>query len=197
MSGADKPGLDVGGTAMLISVARAIAAAGCQRLIVVGPQRGGAVASGLAEVAERLPGALMVVREDPPGSGPVPALRCGLPEVTASSLLLLAADLPFLTGAELTGLRQLAAGAGDAAGAVLADMTGQPQWLVSCWQTAKLRAALDDYQGASLRGLLAPLRPAVLHVQVADGRPAPWLDCDTPADLAAARARLSTSAEGS
>jgi molybdopterin-guanine dinucleotide biosynthesis protein A len=193
MSGADKPGLEVGGTAMLISVARAAATAGCRHLIVVGPQRGGAVASGLSAVAESLPGGLVMVREDPPGGGPVAALRRGLTEVTAPWLALLAADLPFLTGADLVGLRQVAMaasgvpGPGGAPGAVLADAAGRPQWLVSCWRTPDLRAALDGYAGDSLRGLLGPLQPELIRVEVAAGAPAPWLDCDTPADLAAAR----------
>lgn len=198
MHGADKPGLAVGGTAMLVSVARAAVSAGCRRLVLVGPVRGGSVAAGLAEATAGLPGGLITVREEPPGAGPVPALRRGLAEVSAPWLALLAADLPFLTAEFLSGLLAAAAGAAGAgaagagaaaagAGAVLADAGGRPQWLVSCWQVRALRAALGAYRGNSLRGLLGPLEPELVRLGVGDG-PAPWLDCDTPADLSAARA---------
>ena len=181
MGGADKAALVVGHGPMLTSVARAAAAAGSSRLIIVGPPRA-AVASGLADL-----GQLTIVREDPPGGGPVPALRRGLAEVSAPWLMLLAADLPFL-GAALIG--QLLAGAAQAgsAGAVLADDTGQLQWLAGCWETSRVRSAAARYGGRSLHGLLRPLAPVPVRPA---GRPAPgiapWLDCDTPADLAAAR----------
>ena len=45
-----------------------------------------------------------MVREEPPAAARSPALRRGLAEVTAPWLLVLAADLPFLTGEQLTGL---------------------------------------------------------------------------------------------
>jgi hypothetical protein len=70
---------------------------------------------------------------------------------------------------------------------VLLDDGGRPQWLASCWRTAVLRDALDRYQGGSLHGLLRPLRPALLAYAPAPGEPPPWLDCDTPEDLALAR----------
>ncbi len=110
MGGADKPGLVVGGTAMVVKVALAAVAAGASRLIVVGPERPGVVQEGLKAAAGALADGVIAVREEPPGGGPVPALRCGLAQVTAPWLALLAADLPFLTGAQLSGL--LAAGQG-------------------------------------------------------------------------------------
>ena len=68
--------------------------------------------------------------------------------------------------------------------------SGAEQWLAGCWRTDRLGAALAAYRGSSLRGLLAPLRPALIRdAGPADGPP-PWLDCDTPAELAAARAWL-------
>jgi molybdenum cofactor guanylyltransferase len=189
MDGADKPGLEVGGTAMVVSVARAAAAAGTGRLVVVGPQRAGAVQAGLAAVAAQLPGGFVRVREEPAGAGPVPALRRGLAEVTAPWVAVLAADLPFLAGEHLTGL--LAAGSGSgAAGAVLADDAGRPQWLAGLWQANLLALGLAEYDGSSLGGLLAPLDPVLLRPAVAAARPAPWQDCDTAADLAAARAAV-------
>ncbi|MQA96429.1 MAG: NTP transferase domain-containing protein [Streptosporangiales bacterium] len=173
MAGADKPGAEVGGRPLIERVAAA--AAGAERLIVAGPPRAG------------LPGAV-VVREDPPGAGPVPALAAALPEVRAPWVALLAGDLPFLTAADLAALDAAATGVD---GAVLVDAQGREQWLIGLWRTTRLREALGAYRGASLGGLLGPLDP--LRVPVADlrGRPAPWLDCDTADDLATARATAS------
>src|SRR5580704_3721264 len=47
MAGADKPALLIGSTPMVVSVAQAAAAAGTAQIIVVGPQRPGAVRTGL------------------------------------------------------------------------------------------------------------------------------------------------------
>jgi molybdopterin-guanine dinucleotide biosynthesis protein A len=163
LGGADKPGALVGGRSLIARVAAAVADAG--QLIIVGPAR------------PELPHAL-VVREDPPGGGPVPALRAGLPPVRAPWTALLAADLPFLRPADLAGLFGAARGH---SGAVLADTEGRPQWLAGVWRTDALRPALEDYRGSSLRALLGPLEP-VLVAPVAGERPA-WFDCDTPADI--------------
>lgn len=166
LSGADKPGLVVGGRPLVARVAAAVADAA--RLIVVGPAR------------PELPGAL-VVREDPPGGGPVPALRAGLAVVGAPQVAVLAADLPFLTATDVAELRRAALGHG---GAVLDDEGGRPQWLAGVWQVERLRAALAGYAGASLRGLMTPLCPARLRPAV---RPLPaWYDCDTEEDVATA-----------
>ena len=134
----------------------------------------------------------------------MPALRRGLDElghpadpddpVAAPWLAVLAADLPFLRAAHLRAL--LAAAAGDDAagddgaghdGAVLTDDEGRAQWLAGCWRTAALRRAAGGYSGASLHGLLAPLRPASVRITPGPGQPPPWLDCDTEADLRRAR----------
>jgi len=184
LDGADKPALEVGGEPMLVSVARAAASAGAGQLIVVGPERGGAVARGLAEVAALVAGGIVTVREAPPGAGPVPAARCGLAENRAPWVALLAADLPFLTGVWVAGLRSAASAAGRD-GAVLADADGRPQWLAGCWRASALGPALARYSGQSLGGLLGPLDPLLVPAQ--DTRP-PWLDCDDPRSLAAARA---------
>jgi molybdenum cofactor guanylyltransferase len=185
MEGADKPSLEVGGEPMLVSVARAAATAGTARLVIVGPPRGGAVGRGLGSVAATVPGGVVTVREEPAGAGPVAALRRGLTEVTAPWVALLAADLPFLTGSWLTALLGLAA-AGPTAGAMLIDDDGQAQWLAGCWQAGLVREALARYRGRSLGGVLGPLEPVPLRPGAA-GRPAPWLDCDRPEELAAAR----------
>jgi CTP:molybdopterin cytidylyltransferase MocA len=200
LGGADKPALEVGGASLIATVVSAAAGAGAQRIVVVGPDRRGL---GLTE------GVVRVVREDPPGSGPVPALRTGLAEVSASWVFVLAADLPFIRAADLGSLlaaavspsgpaggfpagdreRPLAAAPGSAgpAGAVLTDDTGRPQWLAGCWQTGALRQAVSVYQGGSLHGLLGPLSPVLLAPAPDPAGPPPWLDCDTEDDVRLAR----------
>ncbi|MFC9974375.1 molybdenum cofactor guanylyltransferase [Spirillospora sp. NPDC127200] len=160
LGGADKPAALVGGRPLIAWVADAAAAA--RRLVVVGPPR-------------PAPARARVVREDPPGAGPVPALRAGLAEADAPWTVLLAADLPFLRPAHVTALLEAAQGAD---GAVLLDDGGREQWLTGCWRTERLRAALAGYRGASLRGLLARLDP--VPVRMPAGERPPWYDCDTP-----------------
>ena len=172
LGGRDKPGLVVGGRTLIGAVVAAGTAAGAREVIVVGPER-----TGLAGVS--------FVTEEPPGAGPVPALRRGLAEVTPPWVALLAADLPFLRPDDLGTLRRAAAGHH---GAVFADDTGRPQWLAGCWQTETLRRAAAVYDGTSLGGLLGPLDPVLVRPAPVSGVPPPWLDCDTPEDLDRARA---------
>lgn len=191
LGGVDKPGLVVGPATMAAAVADAAVRAGARRVVLVGPAR-----ADFAKVAAAAPGGLAVVREDPPGAGPVPALRAGLREGAAAWAAVLAADLPFLSAAHIRGLLAAASRDPDGApGAVLVDDAGRAQWLAGCWHAAPLRAALAGYDGHSLRGLLGPLRPLLISWPVPPGEPPPWLDCDTPAELAAARAWLSRSHE--
>lgn len=181
LGGAGKPDLVVAGQPLIASVVTAAAAAGAQRVVVVGPDRPG------WQVLRPAAGGstLRLVQEQPPEGGPVPALRRGLAEAGAPLIVLLAADLPFLLAPHLRTL--LRAAAAQQAGAVLADDTGRPQWLLSCWRREELARAAAGYRGDSLRGLLAPLAPAVVRLELPPGSPPPWLDCDTPADLARAR----------
>ncbi|HXL94482.1 MAG TPA: NTP transferase domain-containing protein [Streptosporangiaceae bacterium] len=190
LGGRDKPGLVIGGRAIIESVVAAGAGAGAARVIVVGPPRDG------------LDGAVFV-REEPAGAGPVPALRRGLAEVLAPSVVLLAADLPFLRAGHVRALLAAAAwprGSGGTVppgvnGAVLTDDDGREQWLAGAWRTSVLREALDRYRGESLRGVLGPLGPELLGSELLGlgepgrgaGAPPPWLDCDTPEDVERAR----------
>ena len=171
LGGQDKPGLVVGKRTLLGSVVAAGTAAGARQVIVVGPER-----PGLDRVS--------FVSEQPPGTGPVPALRRGLAEAPPPWVAVLAADLPFLREAHLGAL--VAAAAGQH-GAVLVDGAGRPQWLAGCWRTGILRRAAASYRGTSLQGLLSPLSPVLVSVAPAPGEPPPWLDCDTPEDLRRAR----------
>lgn len=166
---------EVGGRRLLDRVLDACAEA--SRVVVVGP-----------ETDVRRP--VHWAREDPPGAGPVAAVRAGLADVRAERVALLAGDLPFVQAVDLRLLYALAHT--PAAGAVLVDDAAREQWLTSMWRVDALAEALRSYSGDSLRGLLAPLRPRPLGVMSRE--PMPWLDCDTPEQLERAR-RLARDAD--
>ncbi|WP_017604342.1 molybdenum cofactor guanylyltransferase [Nocardiopsis alkaliphila] len=175
MGGADKPGLTIAGRTLLEHVVAAVRDhAPHAHVTVVGPRR-------------RRPRA-HYVREDPPGGGPVPALRTGLARVRAPWFVLLAADLPYLRAHHLVALEAAVGndGSRQASGAVSVDTSGRPQWLTGLWHTVTVRAALAEYSGRSLHKLLRPLDP----VHVALGTGSGNFDVDTPEDLDRARAAL-------
>jgi molybdenum cofactor guanylyltransferase len=174
LGGRAKPQLEVGGRTMLAAVLDAVDDAA--ERIVVGPR-------------QPVPPDVLIVREEPPGGGPVAALRAGLAEVATDVVALLAGDLPFLTAAVIGQLRA----ALDGDGVLVVDDGGRDQWLLGVWRTAALRTAVSGASGpTSLRKVLAPLSPRRLRPTVDPGQPPPWLDCDTPADLARARAAAGT-----
>jgi molybdenum cofactor guanylyltransferase len=169
LGGQAKPQLQVGGRTMLASVLAAVADA--DRRVVVGPP-------------QPVPEDVVRVREHPPGGGPVAALRAGLPEVTTDVVVVLAGDLPFLTAALVRELRLLLTGDG----VMVVDDTGRDQLLLGAWRTSALRPAVAGTSGpVPLRRVLAPLAVQRYRPAIELGSPPPWMDCDTPADLARAR----------
>jgi len=178
LGGRGKPLLPVGGRPMLERVLDAVATA--EPRVVVGP----------LELA--LPPGVLRTREEPPGGGPVAALAAGLALVPepAGQVAVLAADLPFLTAADLRALWPVP----GADGCVFVDEGGRDQWLCGMWWTAALRsrlAAVGDVAGRSLREVLSPLR--VVRITAAS-HPAPWYDCDTEDQLRAAQAAAAVKA---
>ncbi len=170
MGGRAKPQLVVGDRTILDAVLGAVADA--EQRVVVGPP-------------QPVPDGVLLVREHPPGGGPVAALRAGLAQVSAEVVALLAGDLPFVTGQLVTELRSRLTGDG----VLVVDDTGRDQLLLGVWRTAALRAALPEAVAhVPLRKVLAPLAVRRLRPTVPPGLPPPWTDCDTPADLARARA---------
>ncbi|CAM5576998.1 Molybdenum cofactor guanylyltransferase [Streptomyces alboniger] len=123
LGGADKPGVRVGGRALLDRVLSACSGAGTTVV-----------------VAEPRPTYRPVVwaREEPPGGGPLAALDAGLRCTAAEYVVVLSADLPFL--GERT-VRQLLAALreGEADGAVLVDADGREQPLVAAYRSGSLR----------------------------------------------------------
>jgi molybdopterin-guanine dinucleotide biosynthesis protein A len=169
LGGQAKPQLEVGGRTMLAAVLAAVEDA--DRRVVVGP-------------AQPVPDDVVRVREEPPGGGPVAALRAGLTEVTTEVVAVLAGDLPFVSAHLVEELRTRLTGDGI----LVADDAGRDQYLLGVWRTAALRAAVADVAGpTSLRRVLAPLTVHRWYPEPRPGEPPPWTDCDTPADLARAR----------
>jgi molybdopterin-guanine dinucleotide biosynthesis protein A len=175
LGGQAKPQLLVGGRPILMAVLGALADA--ERRIVVGPP-------------QPVPPDVLLVREQPPRGGPVAAVRAGLADAETEVVLVLAGDLPFLT-AELVGqLRERLTGDG----VLVVDDTGRDQYLLGAWRTTALREAMAAArEPTSLRKVLAPLAVRRWRPEVPPGGPPPWLDCDTPADLARARAMAARS----
>ncbi|CAM5264200.1 MULTISPECIES: NTP transferase domain-containing protein [Streptomyces] len=175
LGGADKPGLRVGGRALLDRVLAACADAGTT-VVVAAPR----------------PTARPVrwAREEPPGGGPVAALEAGLRLTTAGHTVVLSADLPFL---EQTTLRRLLTALQDtgADGALLTDAAGRDQPLVAAYRTPALRRELTALAAThgGLGGLpLRRLTGALRLTRVPD--PLASFDCDTWDDIATARARI-------
>ncbi|CAM5517533.1 NTP transferase domain-containing protein [Streptomyces purpurascens] len=175
LGGADKPGVRVGGRALLD---RVLAACDGARTTVV--------------VAAPRPTARPVTwaRENPPGGGPLAALDAGLRHTTADHVVVLSADLPFLE--ERTVGRLLGTLRGSAAdGVLLTDPDGRDQPLVAAYRTRRLRETLallaerhGGPHGLPLRRLTAELDLTRISDPVAS------FDCDTWDDIASARARI-------
>jgi molybdopterin molybdotransferase len=161
--GVDKPEERVGGR-RLLDIALA-AVGGADAVVVVGPQRD-------------VPNEVTVVREDPPGCGPVPALTAGLAALPdgPADVAVLAADLPRITPEIVAAL---ASARGEAPVALAVDDSGRAQYLTAVWDSAGLAAAL-----AAAPSRVRDLLPCTaVTVSVGD-----VTDVDTPEQLAAARA---------
>ncbi|MEU5533638.1 NTP transferase domain-containing protein [Streptomyces sp. NPDC020362] len=175
LGGADKPGLRVGGRALLDRVLASCA--GARTTVVVADARSTARPVHWA-------------REEPPGAGPVAALEAGLRLTTAEHTVVLSADLPFLEAATVERLLAALRDTG-ADGALLTDTDGRDQPLVAAYRSAALRRALAPLAAApgGLTGLpLRRLTGALDLTRVPD--PLASFDCDTWDDIASARARI-------
>ncbi|MFE9092792.1 NTP transferase domain-containing protein [Streptomyces sp. NPDC007264] len=175
LGGVDKPGVRVGGRALLDRVLTACAGA-ADTVVVADPR----------------PTARPVTwaREEPPGAGPVAALDAGLRRTTAAYVVVLSADLPFLREGTvrrlLGGLR-----ASGSDGVLLTDPEGRDQPLVAAYRGAALRRELGrlSTEHAGLTGL--PLRRLVAGLDLTRiSDPVASFDCDTWDDIATARSRI-------
>jgi molybdopterin-guanine dinucleotide biosynthesis protein A len=178
--GLAKPTLEVGGRPLLARVLDAVADAA--PVIVVGPRVAG------------LPREPTWTREDPPGAGPVAALRAALPLLGTAPVAILAGDLPFLDAATV-GRLCAAVGAGADA-AVLVDDTGRDQYLAAVWSADALRRALSGVDGDRMSQVYGAARRVERLTAVGYRAGAePWRDVVDPAGLDRARASWDDSAQ--
>ncbi|EME14653.1 NTP transferase domain-containing protein [Rhodococcus triatomae] len=171
MGGVDKPAIEVGGRSMLATALAAVEDADVT--VVVGPHR------------DDLDPTVRQAQESPRGAGPVAALAAGLQQCgTAPIVAVLAADLPTLTAEAVDRLREAVDSSGaDAAFAV--DESGRVQFLLGVWRTAALTDRLAALGGLTNQPMKSLVPDNVTTVVMSDVS-----DCDTEADLIAARARL-------
>lgn len=176
LGGVDKPALPVGGVPMIGRVLEAVHDA--TATVVVG-------LTGL-----RVPPDVRVVREQPPGGGPVAALAAAFQESpfrkspfqecsTTDLVAVLAGDLPMLTNEAIRTLIE----ATQADGAVFVDDDDREQWLCGVWRVVTIKKQLadkPDHGGASIRRLLTDLDFARVR---SDSEMPPWFDCDTEDDI--------------
>lgn len=134
LGGVEKADVELGGVRLVDRVAAAARAVGAERVVVVGPDRAASAGA-------------VLVREDPPFSGPLAAVATALPSVDAEWTLLLSCDLvhPQLVCRRLERARR-AAGS-DAGGFVLRDGDGRAQWLSGVHRTGVLRAGIAALGG--------------------------------------------------
>ncbi|MFH8616527.1 NTP transferase domain-containing protein [Streptomyces sp. NPDC017979] len=186
LGGADKPALSVGGRPLLDRVLGACR--GAVRTVVVGGRR---------------PTARPVLwaREDPPGGGPLAALDAGMrrlaqgpapvPGPEPDVVLVLSADLPFLGGATVRGLVAALDRSGRE-GVLLVDADGRDQPLVAAYRPEPLRRelALLATEYGTLAGLPLRLLTHELDLARTGADPLASFDCDTWADITAARSLI-------
>ncbi|WP_084528724.1 NTP transferase domain-containing protein [Nocardia crassostreae] len=173
MGGVDKPAIMVGGQSMLDAALTAVAE--CARTVVVGPHR------------PELPPEIRQAQEIPSGAGPVAAIAAGLHtlsgcEFPAGLIVVLAADMPFLTARTVGELLLHAKESGSDA-VFSADASGRPQYLVGVWRRSALTAALNNLDSLVNRPMkaLVPVDTVMVPLAGVD-------DCDTPDDVRHARA---------
>lgn len=190
--GEDKTAAVVAGRTLLDRAVLALSDA--RTVVVVGP---------------RPPGGreVVLVREDPPGSGPGAGLLAALPVLTSDVVVVLAADLPRVDEQVVAALVATLDAAGPDIDAVVPqDAHGRPQWLLAAYRAGPLRRAaraprgVPDGRGGPARGVVddpgdAPRGPSMREL-VSGLRtvvPPDWHDygrlgdVDTPEDLARAQ----------
>ncbi len=174
MGGVDKPAIVIGGRSMLDAALDSVR--DCGTVVVVGPHR------------PELDARFRQVREVPPGSGPVAAIGTGMSalDTAAPWIVVLAADMPFLTDAAVHEL--LARATESTADAVFAiDASGRPQYLVGVWRRSALVAALAGLDSPVNQPMKAIVPAETVLVELPN-----IADCDTEDEVRRARESLAT-----
>ncbi len=144
---------------------------------------------------QSVPDGVVLVQEQPTGAGPVAGAAAGLARVEARMVVILAADLPFLTTHVIATLLSTLDDDPAADVALLVDENGRDQYLVGAWRTGRLRAALAELEplpGRAMRDLVCAVRMVRVSMPAGSAELPPWTDVDTPADLERARSQASS-----
>lgn len=176
--GADKLAIDVDGAS---SLAHVLTDLGEVPVIVVGPQ---------PELPTGVPTPI-IVREDPPFSGPVAAIGAALFSVRTDVVAVIAGDMPF---AVPVAARAVASLPPTADACVPVDGEGRQQYLCAAYRTGALvdaTMAMGSLAGASMRQLLSGL--TVVELPVPGDR---LVDLDAPHDVERAHRIAETTTEG-
>lgn len=189
--GGDKTAAVVGGRTLLGRAVQALVDAQVGTVVVVGPRLPDDLEPSLGR-EEGPPGGdrrgLVLTREDPPGSGPVAGILAGLEELSAQTVLVLAADLPGVSRGMLADLLDALDADSGAEAAVATDAEGRAQWLTAAYRKEPLRAACRSAVAAAAPGRSPSVRSVVERLVVAEVGPRPgWgpvVDVDTREDLA-------------
>lgn len=175
MGGVDKPAIVIGGRSMLDAALSAVAE--CGEIVVVGPHR------------PELDARIRQVREVPPGSGPVAAVGTGLSAIatgTAPWVVVLAADMPFLTADTVRELlRRASESTTEAVFAI--DGSGRPQYLVGVWRRSALTAALAGLDALENQPMKAIVPTETTLIELPG-----TADCDTEEQVRHARESVAT-----
>jgi molybdopterin-guanine dinucleotide biosynthesis protein A len=175
--GQHKPSLRIGGRAL---VARVVDAARPRPTLVVG-------------LPDDVPDGIPVIQEHPAGGGPVAAVGRAVQLLASEAepptlVVVLAADLPFVTSDHVDRLTAALRRTPGAELAVTTDADGRANWLCAAWRLGALRGRLamlgDRLAGGSMRELVGDA--SVVEVSDPDGA---GVDVDTPEQLVAARER--------
>jgi molybdopterin-guanine dinucleotide biosynthesis protein A len=166
--GADKATLEVEGRAMAMRAAGALADAGCEPVVFVGSS------------SERL--ALLgpeVIADHWPGEGPLGALATAVAVLPGRDLVVVACDLPFLTGRTVAAVV-----AAESAGVAVAHGERREP-LCAHWSAMAAAVAADAFAAGSRavhEGLAAVEAAGLAVVEVAVA-PASVYNVNTPDDL--------------
>jgi molybdopterin-guanine dinucleotide biosynthesis protein A len=165
--GTDKAFVEVGGVAMAVRVATALAEGGCDPVVCQGGDAESLVALGMTTLADTRP-----------GGGPVAGILDALSAAAAGPVAVCACDLPWLDGATVKELVAVADASPDADVVVACDAAGPH--LASVWRPGsrqRLEALVADGI-RSYRGVLARLNTVRVEVP-----PAVVANVNSPGDL--------------
>ena len=162
--GRDKAFDEVDGVAMVMRVAAALRAAGCDPVFAVGGNRDAVEALGIGFVADRFP-----------GEGPVGGVISAIDACDTAGVVVVACDLPHLTA---DTVRSLMEPTGTAQ--VMVAFTGRVQPLCALWTRQALPHVRDAFAEGERR-LTAVL--ARLEIAQVPANPQDLANVNTPGDV--------------